>query len=117
MAENKREDLTVYELQRRKVKEVLSEELAGKHVLRDEVLAMIEEDERKIAELERIVNEGRPYESVGEITVSVNANVDDAVAGFKRLQRELRETTKAVRELESAYKDAEKASKNIETWY
>jgi len=53
----------------------------------------------------------------GDLTVKITADVDEAVAGFKRLQRELRETTKAVRELESAYKDAEKASKNIETWY
>ena len=47
----------------------------------------------------------------GDLTVKITADVDEAVAGFKRLQRELRETTKAVRELESAYKDAEKASK------
>ena len=46
-----------------------------------------------------------------DLTVKITADVDEAVAGFKRLQRELRETTKAVRELESAYKDAEKASK------
>ena len=41
----------------------------------------------------------------GDLTVKITADVDEAVAGFKRLQRELRETTKAVRELESAYKD------------
>lgn len=48
-----------------------------------------------------------------DLTVSITADVDEAVAGFKRLQRELRETTKAVRELESAYKDVEKASKRL----
>ena len=36
----------------------------------------------------------------GDLTVKITADVDEAV-----------------RELESAYKDAEKASKNIETWY
>lgn len=51
-----------------------------------------------------------------DLTISITADVDEAVAGFKRLQRELRETTKAVRELESAYKDlhdAENASKRL----
>jgi len=56
-------------------------------------------------------------ESFNDLTVKITADVDEAVAGFKRLQRELRETTKAVRELESAYKDVEKASKNVATWY
>lgn len=46
-----------------------------------------------------------------DLTVKITADVDEAVAGLKRLQRELRETTKAVRELESAYEDAEEASK------
>ena len=53
----------------------------------------------------------------GDLTVKITADVDEAVAGLKRIQRELRETTKAVRDLENAYKDVEKASKNIETWY
>ena len=51
-----------------------------------------------------------------DLTISITADVDEAVTGLKRLQRELRETTKAVRELESAYKDlhdAEKASKRL----
>lgn len=50
---------------------------------------------------------------VGELTVKVSADVGEALIGFKALQRELRETTKAVRELESAYKDAEKVSKRL----
>lgn len=40
----------------------------------------------------------------GDLTINITADVDEAVTGLKRLQRELRETTKAVRELESAYK-------------
>lgn len=45
----------------------------------------------------------------GDLAISITADVDEAVTGLKRLQRELRETTKAVRELEQAYKDVEKA--------
>lgn len=45
----------------------------------------------------------------GDLTINITADVDEAVTGLKRLQRELRETTKAVRELEQAYKDVEKA--------
>ncbi len=44
------------------------------------------------------------------LTVTVTADVNDAITGFKALSRELRETTKAARELESAYKGVEKAS-------
>lgn len=49
----------------------------------------------------------------GDLAISITADVDEAVTGLKRLQRELRETTKAVRELESAYKDVEDASKRL----
>jgi|SRR5690625_4855456 len=45
----------------------------------------------------------------GDLSVKITADVDEAVAGFKRLQRELREATKAARELEQAYSDVEKA--------
>src|SRR5690625_141129 len=110
MADNNRRDLTKIDgmgnvittddLQSQAIKDAPAAELRYKRIIRDEALAMIDEDERKISELERIVNEGSSNESVGEITVSVNANVDDAVAGFKRLQRELRKTTQELRELE-----------------
>src|SRR5690625_3495973 len=46
---------------------------------------------------------------VGELSVKVSADVGEALTGFKALQRELRETTKAARELERAYEDVEKA--------
>ena len=46
---------------------------------------------------------------VGELSVKVSADVGEAITGFKALQRELRETTRAARELEQAYKDAETA--------
>lgn len=46
---------------------------------------------------------------VGELTVKVAADVGEALTGFKALQRELRETTKAAREMEQAYEDVEKA--------
>lgn len=58
----------------------------------------------------------RESREVGELTVKVSADVGEALTGFKALQRELRETTKAARELESAYKDlhdAEKAFKRL----
>lgn len=43
--------------------------------------------------------------SVGGLTVTVNADVGDAIKGFKALQRELRKTAQEARELESAYND------------
>jgi len=52
----------------------------------------------------------------GDLAISITADVDEAVTDLKRLQRELRKTTKEVRELESAYKDmhgAEDASKRL----
>lgn len=49
----------------------------------------------------------------GDLTINITADVDEAVAGLKRLQREIRKTVKEVRELESAYKDVEKASKRL----
>lgn len=118
-------DVTTNDLQRKAIKDALAEELKDKRVLRDEAIAMIDEDERKIAELERLAKEKGFVNAYGnndvklsdgnpsDITISITADVDEAVAGFKRLQRELRETTKAVRELESAYKDVEHASKRI----
>lgn len=122
---NKSGDLTVCELQRRKVREALSEELADKRVLREEVLATIEEDERKIAELERVAKEKGFTNAFGnndvklsdgkpsDIAITITADVDEAVSDLKRLQREIRKTVKEVRELESAYKDEEKASKRL----
>lgn len=44
-----------------------------------------------------------------DISIRITADVGEALTGFKALQRELRETTKAARELEQAYKDAETA--------
>src|SRR5690625_4780772 len=44
-----------------------------------------------------------------ELIVTITADVGDAIKGFKSLQRELRETTKAARELESAYNDLNSA--------
>src|SRR5690625_7926909 len=36
----------------------------------------------------------------GDLTINITADVEEAVAGFKRLQRELRKTTQELRELE-----------------
>ena len=44
-----------------------------------------------------------------DLTIKVTADVNDAITGFKALSRELREATKAARELEQAYSDVEKA--------
>lgn len=44
-------------------------------------------------------------DKLSDISISVTADVAEALTGFKALQRELRETTKAVRELENAYED------------
>src|SRR5690625_4077332 len=100
--------VTTNDLQRQAIKDALAEELADKQALRDEALAMIDEDERKLAELERLVKKSEAVEykpiRASELTVSIDADVDEAVTGLKRLQRELRETTKAVREVGGAYK-------------
>lgn len=37
-----------------------------------------------------------------DLTITITADVDEAVAGLKRLQRELRKTTQEVREYEEA---------------
>lgn len=42
---------------------------------------------------------------VGELSIEVNADMEDAIKGFKALQRELRETTKAARETSVALDD------------
>src|SRR5690625_2769040 len=42
-----------------------------------------------------------------DLTIKVTADVNDAITGFKALSRELREATKAAREMEQAYEDAE----------
>jgi len=99
--------ITTNDIQRQAIKDALAEELKDKRVLRDEALALIDEDERKLAELERLVKEkdSLPDGKPSDIAITISADVDEAVTGLKRLQRELRETTKAVRELESAYKD------------
>jgi len=55
-------------------------------------------------------NEGDPEEvytghkpkSVGDLTVKVNVDVSEALTGLKAVQREAREATKALRELEEA---------------
>lgn len=116
MAENKRGDLTkidgmgngitTNDLQRQAIKDALAEELKDKRVLRDEALALIDEDERKLAELERLAKEkgSLPDGKPSDIAITISADVDEAVTGLKRLQRELRKTTQEVRELESAYK-------------
>lgn len=59
----------------------------------------------------------RKYEYGGNpsnLTVKVTADVNDAITGFKALSRELRETTKAARELEQAYEDVEIAINDFE---
>src|SRR5690625_5837165 len=112
MAENKRVDLTKFDgmgngittndLQRQAIKDALAEELKDKRVLKDEALALIDEDERKLAELERLVKEkdylpdGKP----SDIAITFTADVDEAVTDLKRLQRELRKTTQDLHELE-----------------
>lgn len=45
----------------------------------------------------------RPVES--DLTVTITADVGEALTGFKALQREIRANTKAARGLESAYND------------
>lgn len=40
----------------------------------------------------------------GDLTITVTADVDDAVTELKRLQRELRKTTQELREYESSLK-------------
>lgn len=39
---------------------------------------------------------------VGKLTITVSADVEDAVAGLKAVQREARKTTQALREVESS---------------
>jgi len=70
--------------------------LSSSKPLLDDVLALINQDDQKIRELERKLGETNPY----ELEVSVSADVDDAVTELKRLQRELRKATQEVRELE-----------------
>src|SRR5699024_4397482 len=41
-------------------------------------------------------------EKPGDLSVKITADVGEAISGFKALQRELRETTKVVREYEKA---------------
>ena len=48
--------------------------------------------------------------NVGELTITVNADMSDAITGFKALQRELRETTKVAREAEAAINALKEAS-------
>jgi len=104
--------VTTNDLQRQAIKDALAEELADKQALRDEALAMIDEDERKLAELERLAKE-KGFESAygnndvklsdgkpSDIDISITADVDEAVTDLKRLQRELRKTTQELRELE-----------------
>src|SRR5690625_1628401 len=109
---DKRGDLTVEDLRRQTVKDALAEELAGKEPLLDAVFGMIDEDERKIAELERIAKEKGYSNAYGNndvklsggkpssLSLTITADVDEAVTGLKRLHRELRKTTQELRELE-----------------
>lgn len=48
--------------------------------------------------------DGLSPESTNEITVKVSADVSESITGFKALQREIRETTKALREYEAVSK-------------
>lgn len=48
----------------------------------------------------------------GDLTISITADVDEAVAGLKRLQRELRKTTQEAREMERAINSDKIASVN-----
>src|SRR5690625_5362537 len=48
----------------------------------------------------------------GDLSVKITADVDEAITGFKSLSRELREATKAARELEQAYSDVKRAKDN-----
>src|SRR5690625_250730 len=49
-----------------------------------------------------------------DLPIKVTADVNDAVTGFKSLSRELREATKAARELEQAYYSAAEAYEDVE---
>src|SRR5690625_2337806 len=49
-----------------------------------------------------------------DLTFKVTADVNDAITGFKALSRELREATKAARELEQAYSSAAEAYEDVE---
>ncbi len=49
---------------------------------------------------------------VGEISIKVNADMSEAITGFKALRRELRETTKAARETEKALRELEEAQRS-----
>lgn len=55
------------------------------------------------------VRESIGDETSGDLAIKVTADVGEALTGFKALQRELRETTKELRELERAHKDVEEA--------
>lgn len=54
-------------------------------------------------------------DNTSNLTVTVTADVNDAITGFKSLSRELREATKAARELEQAYEDVEHTVNDIST--
>lgn len=70
-------------------------------------MADFKKESREVRVEGYIEGDGEPSEvEVGEITVTINADVSEAITGLKTLQRELRETTKAVREYEAAMKDA-----------
>ena len=43
--------------------------------------------------------------TIGELSITIEADVSNAVKGVKALQREIRETTKALRECEAAVND------------
>jgi len=49
---------------------------------------------------------------VNELTITVKADMSEAIAGFKALQRELRETTKAAKETEKAFRELEEQAKS-----
>ena len=49
-----------------------------------------------------------------DMSIKVTADVGDAITGFKALSRELREATKAAREMEQAYYSATEAYEDVE---
>jgi len=50
---------------------------------------------------------GNKSREVGKLNVKVEVDVSEALTGLKALQREAREATKALRELEAVQRNAE----------
>ncbi|WP_106408550.1 hypothetical protein [Alteribacter populi] len=47
-------------------------------------------------------DQAKEAKSIGELTVSISADVSEALTGLKAIQREARKATRAIRELEAA---------------